>query len=1457
MFAARAQTPGGVNNANYTWAAWLTPDSYSNGTWTNLITSTGTVGNFTAPETAPAKVNSGYNFHPSVQFLDASNNAVNRLISANNYVIANNDNVTVILVMKRQGNTNTYDYLLSFNNGGTTNRQLLWNGSNFRLNWPTTANRNFPTFSEGIFAFDNSNNNTDDGIASYINGLKSTQASGAAGNNGTDNKLIIGSGRLTSYNGFEGTIQEMIVLRGGGANNHVNADDFQKIHSYLAVKYGITLNNTENYVNSAGTAVWDRSANTPYNTKIFGIGRDDASGLYQKQSESVAGSAFAVFVGNALQTLNSQNSSGTLNNGEYVMFGTDGTSGTVGYPYDNGYGGFYNGQVVTAPNGLSYRQGSVYKAQLTGTQQITVKLAMRGLIPSYCLVSKDAGFTPANTVIYPVFSNGIVSIELTDEFKYIDFAGYRVTGAGPGGVNNNLKLWLRADDVASLTTVPLPVTDSKLLNYPDANTGTVNALSEWKDIDRNHTYSYADGGSASGHLIPVYQQSNYMTNYHPTVRFWGNSGSSAAWLGNSTTKIWDTQYPVSGKHAVFLLTNNDFGTNAWVYALFFGSAAYVNGNYNGPGYGVEQRTTTGRPVVGRYRTAGTQANGEVNLFKPGATSILAFFPNHPGLTGGSVKFRFNGLEEERTGVSRTGFGLDQPSMVGSSSFNEDRVLQGVMSEVIMYDDEVSASDIQKIESYMAIKYGITLTPDNTASKRFDYVFSDGQVFWNGDVASGNKWATYYNRIAAVIRDDAANLNNRQSHSTNVGSIVHMGVAGKKLGSAAELGDLQYDTEAIVWGDDNAAGTQNIPNPATCGNIESIFNRKWLVHKQTEGDRPLTMLVGAQNNASNQLGIDAGSTDLFDKLSANYNVSMIVADSPEALDPSHASYGDFRAVVPMQFIDGEQQCSYTFTEKETYITFGFKINNTTCETEVEFEGKKTFPWTQWTRQTSTTLTKGAFDLGDGVVVTSTTVAYDPTITVPSNYPSVTNSPTSGSLHIQRRRGNPNRSVTVTIDFNTPVIPEFSISDIDGYSGVFEQVTITGSCDGGGVIPNLSYAGDQSCYQINGNSATSIRRSNIALTNKNGRLDVSFPKGVKQVVIDYVLINAGTLPLVNFDLVISPISIRQIPPPPPLNEDGLSFVKEVKEHNVTTCERVDYSFYITNVNCDDKRVNFTDILPAGMKWEDGVGLGTIDVSTQFNAYAGTNTLQIDSLLVPCSSTLRVSATAIFDENAVPVNQTKSFENRATLNYVQTVENIPIPRTLNSLDRETLDDNTVFNATWAERQDVVQLAATSSTTRYRAGQLLFVSLEIDNPNDPITDMYLDLSFDAGFQFDVVYGISTTNSATATVVTGSLSTDPFRTIAGNAAGTVGFTLPSGTTTLTFRLIAPAANSLVMGLDLDGDPLETIAALNFDYAFSTEMDNPCVIESLNDLSGNLLVPYNTGQSHIIVNKHITVRPAR
>jgi hypothetical protein len=1361
----------------------------------------------------------------------------------------------------------TWDYGNVFNFSTGTSPDSYYNAYNISYHnddgddvisasW-TTSRRDLGAVTPGIMqllTIDNNNTTGANGIQWYLGGQQGTAVATTNGSantaSGNDCKIVIGGSHedIASDGGysFTGDVQELIILkRNRMSDPFLPSAELSKIHSYLAVKYGLTL--TTDYVASNGTTVWNRTASGVYNNHIFGIARDNDYGLYQKQSQSASASLslFTAFVGNNVAILNSSNTSGLLDNNVYAMFGSNGqnfnTYTLITNPSDQ-----YT--VTGSTEKLNYRSALAYRLQVTGSLTMKFKPTANVAVPEYMLISTNQGFpADATTEVIP-FLGAIPEKYFSAGVYYISFAGHMTTSTqGPGGVSNNLMLWLRADDETSVVTELLPVGDSKISGYPDAGTATVvSALSEWKDLVRNKTYSYAMGGSSNNHLEPVYQPSNYMTNFHPAVRFWGSS--NVTWLGN-TSGIWTTPFPANNKHSAFFVVNNNFGTHQWIYTLMFGSA--TTSSFNGPGYGVHKLPTGtyAGNVVGRFRTTGdaeADGSGTLNLFTPGATSILGY--HHEALGQASndkynIKWRFNGLEDSKNGLINGAFGLNQASMIGRG-FALNRTIQGVISEVIMYDGELSTTNMELVESYLALKYGITLTPTTHAGGRFDYRFSDGTMLWNGTAGAGTKWNTYYNRIAAVIRDDNANLHNRQSHSTNVGSILHMGVAGTRLGTYVDLGYLEHDREAVIWGDDGAYGSTAVDN-GSCSSDEHIFNRKWRVCKITKDDRPVRMLVGAEDNSTNQLGQGASvaDLDLFGKLKDNYDVSMIV------LDPDDPDSKTFQAVVPMTYIDGEHQCAYTFTDSVTYITFGYKEKpgGGSCRSEVVFDGTKVFDWSQWTRTDYANLTKPAVDLGDGVQVTGTKVTYDGSIIIPPYYPSVTNTPVSQSLYIQRRSGSVNSEVTVTIEFNTPVRPEFSIYDIDGYAGCLEKVSITGECGiVTGILPGLSYGGDplSSYYTIyiqpGGATAMASVRRDLSPTDSRGRLNVSFQDGVKKIIIKYSITDQMHRPSVANNLIVSPIRIRQIPPSPPRNEEGLSFVKDVDYRAITTCDHVGYSFYIENVVCESKYVNFLDTLPENMKWKAGISMDNYNAnnntSIKFNDYEGKRVLRIDSLLVPSSGALILTASATLDDDAIPVGETRRFNNHAWLKYEKADMT---PDSLSSLDRETLVDETYFDATWLQRQDTVETKIETNRESYSVDDEITAILTVNNPNDNITDSYLEILYDAGFEY--IAGSfrfeSETPSGTPPVVVLPL-TDSTLLIAGETGNLSGFTIPQGISTFTFKLRAPAYADLVHKLDENNQATNEIADLTVDYSFLSDMNDPCVIISLAEAWGTKQLPY-------------------
>ncbi|MBS1659474.1 MAG: hypothetical protein JST68_00340 [Bacteroidetes bacterium] len=157
-----------------------------------------------------------------------------------------------------------------------------------------------------------------------------------------------------------GNIAEVIVY-----STPVSGAQRNQIFSYLALKHGIHLGT--NLVNSAGTTIWDATANTTYNNAVFGIGQDDASGLTLTKSNSmVTGSGNGVGQsGTANITLSNAT---TLADGGFVIIGNDGGSLTEG-----------TGNIPTIAAG-SKRLPRQWKAQVTGTPgDVDVDVDLNGI----------------------------------------------------------------------------------------------------------------------------------------------------------------------------------------------------------------------------------------------------------------------------------------------------------------------------------------------------------------------------------------------------------------------------------------------------------------------------------------------------------------------------------------------------------------------------------------------------------------------------------------------------------------------------------------------------------------------------------------------------------------------------------------------------------------------------------------------------------------------------------------------------------------------------------------------------------------------------------------------------------------------------------------------------------------------------------------------------------------------
>lgn len=132
-----------------------------------------------------------------------------------------------------------------------------------------------------------------------------------------------------------------------------------------------------------------------------------------------------------------------------------------------------------------------------------------------------------------------------------------------------------------------------------------------------------------------------------------------------------------------------------------------------------------------------------------------------------------------------------------------------VAEVIVYPLALTATQKNQVESYLAIKYGITI--DQTTAT--DYVLSNLATVWNTSVA----WV-YKNNITGIARDDNTSLNQTKSRSINdTGDIT----VSKTLIPSNHL--------ALMWAHDGGQNSTFTGTDAPIG-YERI-GREWLFQER--------------------------------------------------------------------------------------------------------------------------------------------------------------------------------------------------------------------------------------------------------------------------------------------------------------------------------------------------------------------------------------------------------------------------------------------------------------------------------------------------------------------------------------------------------------------------------------------------------------------------------------------------
>ena len=166
----------------------------------------------------------------------------------------------------------------------------------------------------------------------------------------------------------------------------------------------------------------------------------------------------------------------------------------------------------------------------------------------------------------------------------------------------------------------------------------------------------------------------------------------------------------------------------------------------------------------------------------------------------------------------------QAYYVGSDRGIATRTINGGVAEVMLFTELHTIAEKQVIESYLGIKYGITLDDTNNSGAIVEgnYFLSNGSTkVWNYDNNSA-----YHNDVAGIGKDATRNFEQKQSKSVNSDALLTIGLGTIATNNASNGNSFVTDKDFLMWGNNNATGTSTATS-VLCSSSK-IMNRVWKI-----------------------------------------------------------------------------------------------------------------------------------------------------------------------------------------------------------------------------------------------------------------------------------------------------------------------------------------------------------------------------------------------------------------------------------------------------------------------------------------------------------------------------------------------------------------------------------------------------------------------------------------------------
>lgn len=256
--------------------------------------------------------------------------------------------------------------------------------------------------------------------------------------------------------GFRGKFAEFMLY-----DTQLNPKEILRIHTYLAIKYGINIQKFD-YVNSSDTVIWDYRKDSIYSNNIGGIGKDTLMLINQKQSCGRGGDDRLTIAAGTLSPTNLQNSY-MINDADYLIWGSNG----------KGFDTFLPGDSLSECRWMMRRTGATADAIVTQliihapelSREMTLNLVIiRGAdslfsIENAELIPADSADTSRNYYFNNINWDTDHSGRDIFTFQLTDTTSARVRHLTAEAGNNSSGEYNQTADINALTIFPNPTAD--------------------------------------------------------------------------------------------------------------------------------------------------------------------------------------------------------------------------------------------------------------------------------------------------------------------------------------------------------------------------------------------------------------------------------------------------------------------------------------------------------------------------------------------------------------------------------------------------------------------------------------------------------------------------------------------------------------------------------------------------------------------------------------------------------------------------------------------------------------------------------------------------------------------------------------------------------------------------------------------------------------------------------------